>query len=682
MDRGRVRIAPLTVDNHAGYEAVIKLGDRFSDRLGQLPYAAFEDARDDQRILIATDLAAGSVVGYALYRLPRNEVSLTHLCVAPDARGTGVARALVDAISEKHVQRLGIRAKCRDDYELADTWTGLGFTARAKAIGRGRDRAPMTVWWRDHGHPDLFTEYEVPVELRAAIDLNIALDLASSADRKMRSELLVADDLAGRLQLVVSSGMLAEINDGERSRRGPLLEAIEPYPTVHAVEARAQDLANRILTEVQNTAPDYPANEQDRRDLLQVAHAAAAGVSVFLTWDQRLINRLGDVVEALTGTTLMKPSYVVLHLDELANADAFRLDSLAGSTFTHARAGTRLERELDAFIADSSGERRPQLHRHVHQLIRAGREPRIVHDERDIAAALYCAYRNGERWEVPLLRVTQHPLADTLARHLLWNLRLQARDEGAGLIDICDPYLPRRLVQAASFESLTAAGTHWFAPVIDVCGESHEVAAAAARIHTAAGLPAPPLLRPGLSAHAAATLEHTWWPAKILDSQLPTFVIPIRANYAYELFGYPEGLSTRDTQLSLGREHVYYRSATNSKIIAPARVLWLSTGAGTGSGHIFAASTLDSRVVDSPEQLHETLSYYGTFDLAAVTAAARGSDVAEALRLSDTELFRTPISRRRYRQLRENLGTGPKEFMGPQRIPAELFAAVYALATQ
>jgi hypothetical protein len=87
-------------------------------------------------------------------------------------------------------------------------------------------------------------------------------------------------------------------------------------------------------------------------------------------------------------------------------------------------------------------------------------------------------------------------------------------------------------------------------------------------------------------------------------------------------------------------------------------------------------------VSSTAQNSYTTLSYYGTFDLAAVTAAARGSDVAEALRPSDTELFRTPISRRRYRRLRENLGTGPKDFMGPQRIPAELFAAVYALATQ
>ncbi|WP_160148735.1 GNAT family N-acetyltransferase [Amycolatopsis alkalitolerans] len=342
MDQGQTRIEPLASDDQAGYEAVVQLGDRFDDRLGQLPYAAFEEARDDARILVARDADTDTIIGYALYRLPRNEVSLTHLCVEPDARGMGIAGALVKTITERHSQRLGIRAKCRDDYGLADTWQHLGFTARAKTTGRGRDRTPMTVWWKDHGHPDLFTEYELPVELRAAIDLNIVLDLASPATRKPRSEFLVADHLAGRLQLVVSSGMIAEIKAGDPARRRTLQEAINPYPVVNADPQRATDLEQAILAEVQKTSPQFPVTDQDHRDVGQVAHAAAAGLSVFLTWDESLIKQLGPVVETLTGIKLMKPVYVVLHLDELANAEAFRLDSLAGSGFTHARAGTRI----------------------------------------------------------------------------------------------------------------------------------------------------------------------------------------------------------------------------------------------------------------------------------------------------------------------------------------------------
>lgn len=682
MDRGRIHTAPLASDDTQAYEAVVKLSNRFIDRLGQLPYAAFEEARDESRILVATDQDTHTVVGYALYRLPRNEVSLTHLCVEPDARGTGVARALVDRITELHCQRLGIRAKCRDDYGLADTWTRLGFTARAKATGRGQDRAPMTVWWKNHGHPDLFTEYELPVELQAAIDLNIVRDLASPAKRKHRSDFLTADHLAGRLQLVVSSGMLAEINEGDPARRAPLLKEVSSYPVINADPQRAEELQQRILEEVQRTTPNYPTTDQDRRDVLQVAHAAAAGLSVFLTWDDGLIKRLGPVIEALTGSKLMTPPYVVVHLDEIANAEAFRLDSLAGSAFTHARAGAALERELDVFIADTSGERRQHLRDHVSKLIQAGCAPRVVRDEHGTAVALYCAFQAGTAWRVPLLRLANHVMADTLARHLLWTFRLHARDAEASLVDIADPHLSPRLTQAASFESLLHVDTHWYAPVIDVCGDAADVHAETARTFDAAGLTSPPLLRPGLSKQVAATVEHAWWPAKILDSELPTYAVPIRANYAYELFGYPEGLSGRNPQLSLGREHVYYHSAVNSQLTAPARVLWLSTGEGPGVSHFFAASTLDSIMIDTPERLYENLSYYGVFNRDAVKKAAMGHGTAEALRLSDTEVFRTPISFRQYLEQRETIGDGPKALMSAQRIPTALFASLYHMATK
>lgn len=91
--------------------------------------------------------SCGARRGLCAAPVAAQRVSLAHWCVAPDARGTGVARALVDAISEKHAQRLGIRAKCRDDYELADTWTSLGYSvaslrARGRRTGRCRHSAP------------------------------------------------------------------------------------------------------------------------------------------------------------------------------------------------------------------------------------------------------------------------------------------------------------------------------------------------------------------------------------------------------------------------------------------------------------------------------------------------------------------------------------------------------------
>ncbi|SFK56602.1 MULTISPECIES: GNAT family N-acetyltransferase [Amycolatopsis] len=681
MGDSQVQVVPLAPEDRDGYQAVIDLGNRFIGRLGQLPYAAFEEAAEQSRLLIARDERAGALIGYALYRLPRNEVSLTHLCVEPDARGTGVARALVDEITRRHQDRLGVRAKCRDDYGLEQTWSSLGFKARARTTGRGRDRAPMTVWWKDHGHPDLFTEFEQPVELRAAVDLNIVRDLAAPAARRHRSDFLIADHLAGRLQLVITSGMHAELDRTSRDGRQPLVQAIDTYPTIHADRAAAESLHDQLLEVIRADEPGYPATEQDRSDLLQVSHAAAAGLSVFLTWDEGLIKLLAPAIRNLTGMKIMTPTYVVLHLDELANAEAFRQVALSGSSFSHARAGAGLRRELAAFLAKTGGERKRDLQERVEQLIQGGQGPWLVHGDDGRAIALYCGYLEGKRWSVPLLRVADHPMGDTLARHLLWLFKQQAREAGANLVEIADPHLALRVEQAADFELMTHVDGRWYAPVVDVCGTAREVVSAANGALRAAGLGAAPLLNPALTAHAAARLEHAWWPAKLLDSELPCFVVPIRSGYAHELFGYPDGIVPRDPQLSLGREHVYYHSVGNSPLAEPGRVLWLSTGKGTGSGHFFAASQLDGLMIDSPENLHAALSYYGVFDLAAVTRAARGRQQAEALRISNTEIFRAPVSLRRYHRYREQVGEGPTAFMSTRRIPAKLFGKIYREGT-
>ncbi|PSL53292.1 acetyltransferase (GNAT) family protein [Saccharothrix carnea] len=145
MSDTSVRVEPVSADDADLLQSVVELGDLHRGRLGLLPYAAFTEAAEQSRLLVALAGEDRLPLGYALYRLPRNEVALTHLCVREEARNRGVAKALVDTITDVHRDRLGVRAKCRDDYGLDLAWRKLGFRPRARTVGRGTDRAPMTV---------------------------------------------------------------------------------------------------------------------------------------------------------------------------------------------------------------------------------------------------------------------------------------------------------------------------------------------------------------------------------------------------------------------------------------------------------------------------------------------------------------------------------------------------------
>lgn len=107
--------APHICDIHARYDllpAVMRLGKRYSGKLGHFPEGAFEDHARRGWILLA--VVDGDCAGYLTYRLTKrtNEASIVHLCVAADHRGQGLARALkvVGPANElyRRFQRLGV----------------------------------------------------------------------------------------------------------------------------------------------------------------------------------------------------------------------------------------------------------------------------------------------------------------------------------------------------------------------------------------------------------------------------------------------------------------------------------------------------------------------------------------------------------------------------------------------
>jgi hypothetical protein len=110
----------------------------------------------------------------------------------------------------------------------------------------------------------------------------------------------------------------------------------------------------------------------------------------------------------------------------------------------------------------------------------------------------------------------------------------------------------------------TTVDNKWFAFVIDEIGTGRQISAAATLAYHQVGWPSAPLIAPQVAATAAAHYERAWWPAKITDSALPHFAVAIRPAWSAELFGEPATLTTRRTELALGREQVCYRSGHNS----------------------------------------------------------------------------------------------------------------------
>lgn len=668
VDQQQTTLTWVTPSQHTYVEQAIALGDAHRQTLGMLPHEVYHEATRKRCLLVA--LHGRTVVAYALIRLPRREVSLTHLCVSRTARGGGLSEMLLGEVSDVYSDRLGIRAKCRDDYGLDPTWRRLGFTARAKTIGRGDDQAPMTVWWRDHGHPDLFTAHEQATAVLAAPDVEILLDLHRRRDdpQAQRSRVLEAPHLTGLLELVVTSAIghcqdshgggksLSTIASTRKQRRGHHDEAQQWHDIIEAKLDRSRSRVDDI-------------------DLWQVAEAVAAGLPVYLTWKEEVIEQVDPIVRELTDLRIFAPSYVVTHLQAIADTVAYQPQAWHGSSCTSVRAGDDVEAHISAFTAnaDTSG-----LREQLRRLASDAMPCWLIRSDQGEPLALYAIGIEAGRLVVPLLRLNErHLLAATVAQQLLWTLRVQAREAGTFLLSIEDSALPDIMAEACEFQGLLRNGAKRFAVVVDHAGDAGEVSARANIALLNSGLPEFGRLPANLAAEVAAQYERLWWPAKLIDSRLPCFVVPIQPTWSSELLGEPAPMTPRPIQLALGREQVYYRRPGNNRLNAPGRIIWYqSQHRRLGPARFIGVSSIDSIHLGTPETLHEAFGHFGVFSLDDIRSIAERTGEAQAVQVSNTELFTSPVTRRTYDKLAIE-HNGPKSFQSPVPISSTLFAEIY-----
>ncbi len=677
-----VRVRAVSECDEELLRAVIDLGDRFTNTLGFLPQAAFKQAAQAGTLIAAT--TGSRLLGYALYGLPADRVRLTHLCVEPEHRGTGINRMLVDAISDRHPDRLGILLKCRKDYGLERMWTRLGFVPRTEVDGRGSTRKPLVVWWRDHGHPDLFSELEPTALLTAAIDCNIFADLHASHTRtgSEESQALSAEWLANLLDLVVLPQLIVEIHKiaDPTERRIQLQAATTGYHLRQLDKGIDHGRTIRALIESawDSLGIELPRAENDLADLQYVVEASTAGIQHLITRDAGLLE-LSPIAEKVCGVRILRPSDVVLHIDELTRAQVYQPGSLLGTTLTTTAVPAGQEQEQLVFHNHRGGERQKAFKARLRHLAahpdRWNRQQII--DDQGALLATYCQGESSDELQVPLLRVNeQHPLASTLARQILFMLRQRCRDTGLQILRLTDPHLQRTMLSATSEDAFQNQASDQLAFVLNMIADTATLDRHAADLAGRVGLDLPQLQAP-MPSVAASAIEHAWWPAKITDAELPTFLVPVQPKWAYDLFGFPTGLLPRNDLLGISREHVYYRSARSRGERYPARILWYaSSDRGQRLSCVIGCSRLDQVVVDDGERLYQQFKHLGVYGLDDVLAKCDADNRAMALRFSDTGLFPRPVSHKRLLQLGARYGD-KVNVQSVFKISSDLFQALY-----
>lgn len=655
------------------FEEAKALGDRETKKLGFLPHAAWEDYADARHILVATE--GGQLLGYTAYRVPRAEVRIAHLVVHPDARERGVARVLVKELASRHHERRGIGLSCRRDWAANAMWPKLGFVSLGERPGRGSDGGILTEWWYDFGHPDLLSWAPGGSMLTAVIDANVFIDLHSrqSTETSQQTRQLI-DALSDRVEIVVTPELLNELyRQEDPAERQRLMQTAQTYPRLRASVPEVDRWVERLA----GTSSHPTTSEQDRSDLRHVAWAAASGAAIVVTRDRKARHTLKVVADEAAGVTVCTPGTLASVIHEREHAGAYAPAALSATELSLRDISSNPDLAAP-LLSHATGERRRDFDRRLEEISAARPNSRLtlVEDpEGDVLAAVGATARTSTL-TVSFARVQTGALETTLAAQVAHYLRDTARALDCSSIIVQDDHLSPTLPKALQSDGFTqVAAGHFAALTIDERVPSAELSPVLARVTNGLGqAQADALLglAQSLAKDSPAALEHAFRPLRLLDADLPTWLVPIRRHWASELFGHPAMLLPRSLGLALSTEHVYYKKGRAGET-APGRVLWYLSG--DPGGEVFGCSLLMDVRDGQPKELYRDFRRLGVYTFDDVKGSANENGLVRALNVTDTELLPVPVSLARLRSLAAKTKDGVNP-VGAHRVSQALFQAV------
>lgn len=641
--------------------------------LGFLPNQGFTDRAAKGTLLAA--VSGGIVVGYVLYDIPRDRVKVIHLCVSEQHRGHGVARDLIEAVSARHHDRRGIELKCRRDYPVNDIWPQLGFVARQEAPGRSDARLPLTHWFRDHGHADLFTydpNTDPSNKLAVALDHNIVIDVLRHRGEGAQSLHLEDPWLGEYITLCITDEVDQEIDKcddpAERERMRAGLPRFRRLSTPYSTEGTTWTDLEAVIEEA--------APKADPADHRHVARAVAGGATFFVTRDGALNDAAPRILEA-AGIEVMRPEQLISRVDRIRAEERYEPAALHATTFVVEPAGERGSELVSAFLNFGEGERRAEFEALVRSALAdpATYETEVIRSESGRLVGAVVRRMGKSVIDVEAMRVSGGDRTSyAVARQLAFLQRERAATLRITRVVVADRHPSQAVRYAMAEEGYHQDGEGWVCNVI--------TGVAALESLNVDNVPV------GLPARAiAGVIERERWPLKVIGAGVPAFVVPIRPHWAEQLFDSQLAAGTlfgRDAGLGLSREHVYYRKPRNSNGIAPpARLLWYVSGKSGGQpqGSIRAVSQLAEVVVDRPLTVYQRFERLGVYNQAQVKDAADEHGRVMALRFVGTELFSKPIGLSRIRAMFAAEGSSFVAPMSPRKIDEQLFVALYREAS-
>ncbi len=666
------------------FKKAVELGDKNSKTLGFLPFVAFEKYAKQNQLIGAFDNNTDELLGYLLYRVSYNKVTIVHLCIDEIRRNNNTAKGLVNYLKKNTKQYDGIKLSCRNDYGIDQVWEKFNFVPKKEKRGRSKEGLPLTIWWFPHYQNNLLTqlsEYELNNKIVAVIDMNVFLDIKE--EREEESLALKSDWLLSETILYFTREIYNEINKAKTSEHKESSRKHLNY--FKELPFKDEDEFSKIFLELEKEFPLKHKN--DKADLNHIAYSISGGAQFFITRDDVILKNNNFFKKY--DLTICRPSEFITHLDENMQISKYKPQTLIGTDInTKSITADNISYYIDTFLKPSEKKN------HFQKLVRNSLslpdkfELITVSKKEALLAFLIFDRTDKNKLKIPVFRFLNSSLKITLSKHLLFKSILTSINEERMSIEITEKHLEEDLVNTIREARFVRIENNWHKINIkDIIGTS-ELESKISNQITAKYIYNEIITNLNdIDSENEFIKEYNYerhfYPLKIKDLEIPTFIVPIKPKWAEQLFNDKSkerlALFEPEYELLLNRENVYYRSANPKIINAPARILWYlsENKRANEKGAIIATSYVDEVFVDSPKKLYKQFEKLGVYEWKDISNTAGNKDKVMAFVFSDTELFKKPIS---LKNISTNFGVlENKKFMivAPIKIRKETYLMFY-----
>jgi GNAT superfamily N-acetyltransferase len=679
-------------ENHPLLPKVKQLGRKCAATLGFMPEGGFDDHAARRNIIIASE--GDELLGYLMFRevSRHSRVTIVHLAVDDDYRGKGISTQLLDTLRDhcKESGAMGISLSCRKDFEYASRmYERYGFNVKATRRSRSIEKHYLNTWWYDFNQRNLFTAaYEESTKPKALMDLNVILKLRDcqlNPNLKMQAKedprCLLADWLGDEVELCFAPEVYNEINrddDLERMKKTNIY--VTGVFTQAIVNAEKQKQVEQSLREI---LPGRSANTVSDRK--QVASCVAAGIPYFITFDEGILGQK-ERIEAGYDVQIYTPQEFMLRIDQLLHRDDYAPVLLRGVVLhsLHRLDAEGVKQCVDRFLNKGKRERKHELQNRVNGCLNARGELLTVND-RERTLAFYGVAVEGEAARIDFLRIDAGPLNGSLLCQIAAETLQSCIKKGLKRMELTEPFLTDEqksvLVRFGFIERNDGVFVKHICDRVVSLGDLMQV-------QQEAGIEQPAMPK---DVSQLVQMERMFFPLKIRELEIPTYIIPIRPYWAGQLFDNvisSENLFGAEPDKLWSIENVYYRHTMPITEKAPARILWYVSGGGTSKRTsrthvqtVVGCSYLTEVQTGKGKDLFRMYKHYGIYEWDNIYELCDGKDDKDirALKFSHTELFRHPVTYDRAQELLVRNGFKRNTFASPVLVSSAVFFDMYEI---